>query len=196
MTKDVGVYLSISSPFSYLAFSQLTAIRERTGCQYNYHLVDLRQIWDLAGNPGPAQVISKFNYLGADALRWADYYGIPLNLPETFIFDNLPSARVFQTIKGREAGKEFISRLLEVYWIHGEDFSNAEVLGKVAVNTAGLTERAVAAALTNEETKVSVRAEAKSAVSHGVFGVPAFVVDDILFWGNDRLVFLERYLLS
>jgi len=193
MNRSIDVYLSISSPFSYLAWTRLPALAQRSGCEYRYHLIDLARVWEQSDNPGPVSVESKLNYLITDAGRWAERYGVPLNLPGEFVFDNTPSCRVFEVV--RESGGEipYIDSLMTSYWVGGQNFAKPDVLASCAAK-AGVGEEKVTQALNDDATLEASRQEAEQAVSQGIFGVPSFVVDGDLYWGNDRLDFLERRL--
>ncbi len=190
MSKVCEVYLSLSSPFSYLAFSQLKKLEERTGCQVDLFLVDLAKVWELNGNPGPIEVGPKLNYLIKDVGDWCKLYQLPLNMPSRFPMVNRPSAAA--SLIARKEGKlrEFIERGFEAYWLDDLDIGDAEVLGTIGADV-GLDAAEVTAAVTSDTVLAAVDAEAKSAAGKGVFGVPSFWVEDDLYWGNDRLMFVE-----
>ncbi len=193
MSRTVDAYLSISSPFSYLAMTRLPEIEARCDCRFSYHLIDLARVWQLSGNPGPLAVGPKLDYLVTDALRWAEYYDVPFNLPEQFVFDNNPAARLYQAVREQGDGLSYIEHLMTGYWVEGRNFSRQELLLEAAA-TAGLELGRAAAALEDTRLADAVVAEAEEAVGRGVFGVPTFVVDGELYWGNDRLEMLERHL--
>jgi len=68
-----------------------------------------------------------------------------------------------------------------------------EVLGQIATDI-GLDENTAINALTSPDYRKRLQDNWKEAASLGVIGVPSFVVKDQVFWGNDRVDFLEEYL--
>jgi 2-hydroxychromene-2-carboxylate isomerase len=191
--KTIDFYLDFISPFAYLAYFRLLEIAERYGASIAYHAIDLTAAKRAAGNTGPPNraIPPKIRYLIKDLQRWAKRYGVPLNLPSSFDATSgnvgLPWARA----KGREA--EYIANVWDVIWGKGGDPADRKLL-RSAVEAAGLPGDEFEAAIDSAELKVAYERENAQAQARGVFGVPIFFVDDEMFWGNDRLDFLEEHL--
>lgn len=193
MSKTLDVYFSFSSPFVYLAQTQLPALVDRYQCQINYHFIDLRKLMQLTGNPGPAQVASKLNYLIKDVKDWKNYYNIPLNIPSRFPIDNRPP--IAAALVAKKAGKltEFMDAVFQAYYVDGRNIDYPEVLKELAVEL-GLDSETIISAINDPEIQQEIDAETKAAAEKGVFGIPTFFVGDDMYWGNDRLIFVEAAL--
>ena len=193
MSKTLDIYYSFSSPFAYLAQTQIPALVERTKCKLNYHLIDLKKLWQLTGNQGPGTIPSKLKYLIKDIENWQKYYNVTLNMPSRFPMDNRPATAA--GIVAQKEGKliDFIDAVMEAYYINDLDIADAEVLGKIA-QEIGLSGENIIAAINDPIVLKEVDTEAEAAAKRGVFGVPTFFVGDNMYWGNDRLMFVEAAL--
>ncbi len=193
MSKIIDIYYSFSSPFAYLAHTQIPALVEKTKCNVNYHLIDLKKLWQLTENPGPGTIPSKLKYLIKDLEDWRKYYNVPLNFPSRFPIDNRPATAA--SIVAQKEGKlvDFINAVMEAYYINDRDIAAVEVLGKIA-QEIGLNSESVMASINDPSILQEVDAEAEAAAQRGVFGVPTFFIGDNMYWGNDRLVFVEAAL--
>ncbi|MCZ6528597.1 MAG: DsbA family protein, partial [Candidatus Dadabacteria bacterium] len=88
---------------------------------------------------------------------------------------------------------EYNHEMFRLYWIQGIDLSKAEILGE-AVSKIGIDSEWFVNRIAEQEIKDNLREETNIAVQRGVFGAPTMFVDEKMFWGNDRLDFLDRYL--
>ncbi|HEY9691695.1 MAG TPA: 2-hydroxychromene-2-carboxylate isomerase [Oculatellaceae cyanobacterium] len=195
MSKNLDVYLSYSSPFAYLAQTQIRALAERTQCQINYYVIDLRNLWEITGNPGPTNVPAKLKYLGKDIGDWCKHYGVPLNLPSRLPIDSRPASGA--SIGAQKAGKlpEFVDRVMYAYFVEDQDIAAPQVLSQLAAEI-GLDGHTIAAVATDPIILKEVDKLTEEAASRGVFGVPTFFIGNDMYWGSDRLMFVEAALKS
>lgn len=193
MSKILDVYLSFSSPFSYVAQTQLAALAERTQCSIAYHMLDLHKLWEITGNSSPIKVPAKLKYLRKDLQDWCRHYDIPLNAPSRFPIDSRPAA--LAALAAQRGGKlpQFIETVLHAYFVEDRDIADQQVLGKLA-ESVGLDAQAVIAAVSDPAILKEVDAKTEAAAKRGVFGVPTFFIGDDMYWGNDRLMFVEEAL--
>lgn len=195
MNKTLEVYLSLGSPFSYLASTQLPGLVERTKCNIVYQVIDMYKIFELSGNPGPNDIPAKRQYVIKDLFDWCKYYNVPFNVPSRLFINN--SAAAAAAIAVEKSGKlpEFITRSFRAYMIEDLDIQDPQVLGKLAAEV-GADGEAVAAAVTDPSVLQEVENRNKAAVKRGVFGVPTFFIGDDMYWGSDRLILVEKALIS
>ena len=195
MSKTIEVYFSFSSPFFYLAKTQLPGLIKRYQCEINYYPIDLRMLWKEIENPGPAQIPSKLKYLIKDINDWVKYYGVTFKMPSRFPMDNRPPSAA--ALAAKKAGKfvEFIDGVLEAYYVKDLDIASGEVLGEIAAGL-GLDREKIVGAIEDSEINKEIDALTEKAIAKGVFGVPTFFVGDDMYWGSDRLILLEEALKS
>lgn len=193
MTAAIDLYFDFISPFSYLAQLRLPTIARRYGRTLNYHPIDIPEAKIAAGNYGPSnrEVPAKINVLTADLGRWAERYGVPLVFPASFECGDWNAAAIFAARNG--GAEPFVREAYNRIWGLGIDPRDQNEL-RGAARAAGLDPDETTDFVSSEAGQVAFRRARSSAYARGVFGAPMMFVADQIFWGNDRLDFLEDYL--
>ncbi len=190
--KTLDFYFDFMSPFAYLAHVRLPAIARQYGYRIEYHPIDLIRAKLEAGNTGPSNrmIPPKIAYLQQDLARWAALYGVPIKTPHTHdsMLANLG------TFAAMEAGRtqDFVDAMWNHAWGHGRDFTLADI--STVVGTLGLDPDRFLERLQSDDAAAWYEAGNVAAHRRGVFGVPTMIVGKDMWWGNDRLDFLERHL--
>ncbi len=199
--QTVDFYYSIGSRYSYLAATQLDTLATETGCHVEWHPINSVQlIAKREVNPfDRQQVLGQYSwdYRELDANRWANFYGVPYQEPRGRIrFDSDLLARACTAAKN--FGKvEAFSGLLFAEMFHSAIPQNIDESVCIAcAQKCDISDRDFHHFLTSPQTIARLNETIDKAFEIGVFGVPTFVVSGELFWGNDRLVLLDRYLRS
>ena len=191
--KTIDFYLDFISPFAYLASFRLPAIARNAGASIAYHAIDLTAAKRAAGNTGPAnrEIPPKIRYLMTDLRRWAKRYGVPLVPPSGFDSNAANRGLLWARDEGREDA--YVRAVFDAIWGRGGNPADLGVL-RSAIEAAGLSGDAFERAVHSGELDARYQEENRQAQAQGVFGVPIFLVGDEMFWGNDRLDFLEEFL--
>ncbi|MCA9600505.1 MAG: 2-hydroxychromene-2-carboxylate isomerase [Polyangiales bacterium] len=191
----VEFFFDVGSPYSYLAATQLHTLEGFSSAKVRWRPFLVGGVFKAAGNDMPARVPAKAKYMLADLQTWAKEYGVELNFPASFPPNTLKAQRALTAAAriGEDSVRRFALGLFRAYWVEGRDVSDAAVLGDVAAH-AGLDAPAILASLDNPEIKDALRRETEEAVERGAFGAPTFFIGDRMFWGNDRLQFVEAHL--
>ena len=195
MAADIELFFDIGSSYSYLAATQVAALEQRTGAKVRWRPFLLGGVFKATGNDMPARLPAKAKWMLSDMMLWAREYGIPFRMPTRFPLVTLRTQRSLVAAE-RTAPEQlpaFALALFRAYWVDNRDITTDEVIGDAA-RAAGLDAAAIIAAIDDPATKDLLRATTEEAVRRGAFGAPSFFVGDMLFWGNDRLHLLERYL--
>lgn len=120
----------------------------------------------------------------ADLRRQAEWHGTPFSFPSRFPIDSLLPMRVLAAVD-EDALPSAALAIFRTYWVNGRDPSDPGVLAEVVGSE-------VVARAAEPAVKASLRANTDEAVAKGAFGAPTFFVGDELFFGHDRLDFVER----
>ena len=195
----VDFYYSIGSCYSYLASTQIDALQRETGCHIEWHpinsvrLISQRENSPFEGKPSGQY---EWNYRELDAQRWAKLYGVQYIEPRgrvQFNSDLLARACVAANQFGKVA--EYSHLLFAAMFQDSlTEIDEAECIDRARIcGIPGADFKVVIKAL---ETVDKLNQTIDRAINMGVFGVPTFVVDGELFWGNDRLILLRHYLNS
>jgi len=131
--------------------------------------------------------------LAADLQRWAAKYEVPLVFPASFACLDWNCAALFAQQQGR--GDPFVSNAYARIWGLGIDPRDEAEL-RACAETAGLDPDDLQAFVASPEGQAEYGKARSAAYQRGIFGAPLMVVDDEIFWGNDRLEFLEEYLIK
>lgn len=193
----VDYYFAPQSPWTYLGHARFQANAARAGVAIRVRPVDLGKIFPLTGGlPLPQRAPARQAYRLMELRRWADALGLPLHLhPSFFPVPGDAAARLILAVDaahGSDAAMDLSGRVLRAVWAEQRNINDAATLAAL-VAEAGLPADALAMAGTPP---VQHRYEeaTQQALQAGVFGAPSYVVDGELFWGQDRLDFLERRL--
>jgi 2-hydroxychromene-2-carboxylate isomerase len=197
--KWVEFYYDLVSPYSYLAHARLRDICEESGAELVLRPMLLGAVHKAVGLQAPIEIEPKARYNYRDVHRWADYYGVQLRYPDPFPFRTLKTMRAALFLERKELLDRFTREAFALYWAEGgapkgrEEADEEGPVSEVARRVGAVPEEVLEGAAA-PETKRALRDATEEAVGRGVFGAPAFFVGDEMFWGNDRLHFVEAAL--
>jgi len=198
MTLTVDYYLSPVSPFTYLGHERFRRICQAHGAQINLRVVDLGKVFPASGGVAlkdrPPQ---RRAYRLMELARWRDHLGVPLVLePKHFPVAAEAAATLILAVQerhGTEPALDIAGDCLRAVWAEERDISNRATLQDILGAHALASEPLLALAASAEVTARYVM-QSQEAIARGVFGAPTYGLGDELFWGQDRLDFVERAL--
>jgi len=198
MAKHVDYYLSLNSPWAFLASRRFEAIAAKHKADVTIWPVDFGSVFAVSGGaPLPKRAPQRQAYRMMELKRWRDHLGIKLTLePKFFPHDEVPAAKC--VIALREQGRmadaiKLAHAVLAAVWVEERNPADPATL-KAILGECGLDADAVLKA--SEGMAAKREAYTKHAIDQSVFGAPFFVIDGERFWGQDRLEFVERKLAS
>ncbi len=192
----IDFYLDFVSSFGYLARGRLLEIARRHGEEVRYHPVDIFKIRALAGSTGPSngQIPLKLAYFTRDYQRWAELYGLKIQSRLTGYQTGVLNRGVYLATERGQADA-YVEAAWNAVWRDGLDPGIASTEGGLEA-AMGWQAGELCEFAARTETLDRYIAGTEAASARGVFGVPSFLIGDELWWGNDRLDFLERFLAS
>ena len=193
MPRRLEFFYDYVSPFSYLADTQLPALAERTGAALVYRPFFLGGVMQATGNRPPATLPARAAYLPTDIARFARRYGVPMVFNPNFPINTLHAMRGALAAQEQGAFPAYHAALFRATWVEARNLGDAAELRDV-VAKAGLDAEALVARAGADEIKERLKANTAEAVERGAFGAPTFFVGDEMFFGNDRLDFVEEAL--
>ena len=188
-------YFDFSSPYGYLAAERIDAIAERHGRATAWRPFLLGAVFQKTGGTPLVDQPMKGPYSRHDMLRSARLHGIAFNVPDPFPVNSIAACRAFYWLADRDpAQAHALARALyRGYFADNRDLSKPDTVIETA-RGLGVDGDALAAALRDQAVKDRLRAENDAALARGVFGSPTVFVGDEMFWGNDRLDQVNRWL--
>lgn len=193
MGKTVEFLFDVGSPTTYLAHKRMPGLIERTGAAVIYVPVLLGGIFKATGNSSPVMVPAKGVYMGADMARFAKRHGISLNMNPHFPINTLPMMRMLAGLVGEDPFPEVVDALFDAMWKGRKQMGDPAVVAEV-LTKAGFDAVALLAVAETQQAKDALKAKTEAAIARGAFGAPTFFVDDEMFFGQDRLDWVEEAL--
>ena len=194
MSKTIDYYYSLLSPWTYLGGPRLDAIAADAGATVNFKPVDLGEVFPVSGGlPLGKRAPQRRAYRMMELRRWRDHLAMPLILePKYFPATERPAALLVVAARQTGAGAGTLSNaILRACWAEERDIADAGTLGAICAEN-GLDGEALQARAGDDEIAAAYAADTADAIERGVFGAPTYAYNDELFWGQDRLGFLER----
>lgn len=199
MNQRVEFLFDLSSPYSYLAATQIPGLAQRTGAEIVWKPMMLAPVFKGAQNTMPMMCPAKGTYMLKDLARWAATYRVPFRFSSRFPMNTL---RMMRTIVAAESHMDphghpqsaaLALRAFRALWEEDRDLTDPAVQSALLVDV-GLDPQALLSAAETPPVKDRLKSYGDEALARGVFGAPSFLIGDELFWGNDRLSFVEEFL--
>lgn len=194
--SEITCYFSPQSGYAYLGHARLRAIAHAAGATILWRPVDILKVFAAGGSTAPAKQSAQRNaYRKKDIVRWAKLAGIPINTePSYWPTDTLPACRMIAAaqIKGLDPA-DLIGACLAAVWARDIQISEQANLVRLA-GEVGLDGAFLAELSESVEAAELVQRYTDEAIAAGVFGSPSYIVDGELYFGQDRLHFVEAAL--
>jgi 2-hydroxychromene-2-carboxylate isomerase len=194
----IDYYFTPSSPWSYLGHARFAAIAAQRGARFNVKPVDYGRIFPVSGGlPLKQRAPQRQAYRFMELERFRKHLAVPLNLePKFFPVAADPAAKVIiaaDLAYGTEAAMRLTLAIMRACWAEERNIADAATLDEIA-RGAGLDPAALQAKAAEAAAKYDAYTE--EATARGVFGAPTYAIGKELFWGQDRLEFLDRALAA
>ncbi len=194
--KTLEFFFDFASSYSYLAVSQVEALAKRHDAPIRWVPMALGGVFKATGNSPPVSIAAKASYMIADLVRWSAQYGIPFKFPPLFPVPSINAMRMV-LVAAADAPEKMVPLIHACFtaaWVEGRNLGDAAVLEQIATSL-GLPAAAMERIAT-PEIKEQLKQNGEEAVRRGAFGAPAIFVGEELYWGNDRLHFVDAALAA
>jgi carboxymethylenebutenolidase len=200
MPKHVDYYVSLNSPWTFLASKRLEALAAKYKADVTIWPVDFGSVFAVSGGlPLPKRSPQRQAYRMMELKRWRDHLGVKLTLePKYFPSNELPAAKCVIALReqGRMADAIKVAHaVLAAIWVQERNPGDPATL-KAILGECGLDADAVIKASEAPEMAAKRDAYTKHAIDQEVFGAPFFIIDGERFWGQDRIDFVEKKLAT
>jgi 2-hydroxychromene-2-carboxylate isomerase len=190
MPSTLEFYFDFGSPNAYIAHVRLPAILARTGARIGHRIMLLGGVFQATGNVSPAAIKFKIAYTRRDMLRFVNKYQVPFRMNPHFPVNTLKLMRGSVVAEQDGFLAAYMDAAFRGMWRDGLDMSDDAVFAG-ALERDGLDAAHVMRRIGEEGVKDRLKAYTAAAVGRGIFGAPTFFVGDEMFFGQDRLEFVE-----
>ncbi len=199
MRHSVDYYFAPHSPWTYLGHARFTALLANTATELRVLPMDLAQVFPVSGGlPLPQRAPQRRAYRLMELQRFAEALALPLVVqPRFFPVDATAASQLIvltEQVLGTAAAMRLTGAIGAAVWAQERDIADLPTLAALLAECgldAGLLAQSQSAEMQNRYAQ-----NTQAAIEAGVFGAPTYVVDGELFWGQDRLDFVERRLAA
>jgi len=199
MSATIDYYLAPQSPWTYLGHARLEQVAKAAGAQIRVRPVNLAKVFPVFGG---VQLKDRHPqrqaYRLAELARFRDHLGVKLNVEPTFFpVDGLLASKMIVAVgqsHGDEAAFKLAGALMAAVWAQERNIADRDTLLAI-LSECELSDDYLAKAET-PDVQALYDQYTEQAIEIGVFGAPSYVVNGQMFWGQDRLMFLEQALLG
>ena len=193
MTKCIDFYFDFISPYSYLAFKKIKSLQNKDQINFNYKPILLGGLHNLGGVIAPAFNERKMKNMKNDCELIAKKNNIDFKWNSNFPINSLYLMRGYIFIEN-EKKEKFFEVCFDSYWKENLDISQSINLNKI-LDKCNINQENFHNGIKDQKIKNELKELTNKAFKLDVFGAPTFLINDKLFWGQDRLVYaLEEYI--
>ncbi len=198
MALSIDYYFAPNSPWTYLGHERFAEIAKAAGARINVLPVDLGgKVFPVSGGlPLAKRAPQRQAYRLLELRRFSEFLGRPIVLqPKYFPVSADDAAKLIIAVDladGPSAAMRLAGRILRGVWVDERNIADARELAAMLAEE-GLDPRRLEESM-SQAVHERYEADSQRAIEAGVFGAPSYVVDGEIFWGQDRLDFLQRRL--
>ena len=194
MSATLEFYFDFASPTAYLAHKRLGQLASQYPLEVNYKPMLLGGVFKATGNASPITIPAKGHYMMVhDLPRFAKRYGVAMNPNPHFPINTLNLMRGAIAAERLGCFDDFVDVVYHAVWVQGKNMGDIEVVTQV-LNDNDLDGQALLALSQDPEVKAELITRTEAAVARGIFGTPTFFMGEEMYFGQDRLNFVEEAL--
>lgn len=182
MSDDIDFYFDIISPYAYIAYKKILKIKD---INFKLKPIFLGGLHNLVGITAPAFNKYKMKNMQNDCELVAKKNNISFKWNSKFPINSLNIMRGYLCVKDNKK-EEYLNNFFEAYWKDDLDLSNEENI-KILLKKLKIDEHDFFNLIKNQDTKDKLKQFTQEAFEKEVFGAPTFIVNNKIFWGQDRL---------
>jgi 2-hydroxychromene-2-carboxylate isomerase len=189
MIKSFEFYFDFSSPYSFLAHKQIRKIENEQSIKIKYMPILLGGLFKLAGIKANADIPIKAKYMIKDCKLWAEKNNITFKFNNYFPIKTLNLMRCTLLAEKKGFAEMFINKIFDAIWRDGINLNDNTIVEKLLKNL-DLNPKTFLMEAIDPKIKEELIKKTNDAYTKGIFGAPSFIINNKIFWGQDRLQFV------
>ena len=185
MSSHIDFYFDIISPYSYIAHKKIQKIKEQQKIIFNYKPILLGGLHNLAGISAPAFNKYKMKNMQSDCELVSKKNNISFKWNSKFPINSLSIMRGYLSVEDSQK-EDYLNIFFNAYWRDNLDLSSEKEFSKLLENLK-IDSKTFFDKITQQSTKDTLKQLTNDAFEKEVFGAPTFIVNNKIFWGQDRL---------
>jgi 2-hydroxychromene-2-carboxylate isomerase len=197
LAQTIDYYFAPQSPWTYLGHARLAAMARNAHAAIRVLPTDFGKVFAVSGGlPLPKRAPQRQAYRLTELARFRDVLQLPLNVqPRYFPVASDDAARLIIAVdlqEGADAAMRLSGAVFAAVWAQERDIASAQTLAELLTECGLPAERLAQSHSPHVQDRFDANTQA--AITAGVFGAPSYCIEGEIFWGQDRLDFVERKL--
>ena len=188
MNKSFYFYFDFVSPYSFIAHKEIKKLEKKYSINVNYKAILLGGLHNLHGIKAPAFIPSKARFMIRDCKMVAEKRNIKFKFNSYFPIKSLDLMRGVFIAEEDDYKKYYIDCIFDSIWKDGLNMNDQNIIEKILKNMS-INPKTFYLRLNSQNIKELLRKNTSDAFTKGIFGAPTFLVNNKIFWGQDRLDF-------
>ena len=194
MTKSIDFYWDLGSTNSYFALKLLMPIAKSHNAVINWQPFNVGYVFQANNYVLMDEPKAKLKNRRDDLIRWAKKYDLPFSVPKAFPIKTSRALRGAIAMRRWNKEVEFIEKIFSAYWEQGDgDIGSYARLREIALSLE-IDPAAFELEAESDHVRTELIDSTNLALQRGVFGVPTMGIENELYWGKDRMEFIEEHL--
>ncbi len=189
MIKPFEFYFDFASPYTFLAHKKIRRIENENAIKIKYMPILLGGLLKSTGIKANVDIPIKGKYMVKVCKLLAEKYNVRFHFNSYFLINTLNLMRCVLVAKKKGVTQNFINKFFDAIWKDGLDLNDSVVVEKLLKNL-NIDPKIFLIEATRSNIKNELKKRTDSAFEKGIFGAPSFVVNNKIFWGQDRLEFV------
>tara|TARA_Y100000741_G_scaffold96944_1_gene72016 strand:+ start:1149 stop:1736 length:588 start_codon:yes stop_codon:yes gene_type:complete len=185
MSNYIDFYFDVISPYSYIAHKKIQKIIKKQKINFNYKPILLGGLHNLAGITAPAFNKYKMKNLQSDCELVSKKNNISFKWNSKFPINSLSIMRGYLSVDDNQK-EEFLNIFFNAYWKDNLDLSSEKEFSKL-LDILRIKNKIFFDKIRQQSIKDDLKKITSDAFKKEVFGAPTFIVNNKIFWGQDRL---------
>ena len=188
MSKPIDFYFDFVSPYTFISFQQIKSIKFKQDFKFRLKPVLLGGLHNLHKITAPAFIPAKAKFMIRDCKMVSEKFKINFKFNSYFPIKTVELMRGVLVAEEDEVVNSYVDKIFEAMWVSGLNLNDQQVIDKTLKNL-DINPKTFFLRLSNQNVKDELRKRTQEAYEKGVFGAPTFLVNNKIFWGQDRLEF-------
>ena len=189
MIKPFEFYFDFASPYSFLAHKKIRRIEKENAIRIKYMPILLGGLFNLSGIKANADIPIKAKYMIKDCKLWAEKNNISFKFNNYFPIKTLNLMRCVLVAEKKDFTQMFINKIFDAIWRDGINLNDNLIIEKLLKNL-DLNPKTFLVEASDIKIKEELKIRTNDAYKKGIFGAPSFLVNNKIFWGQDRIEFV------
>ena len=186
MSKTIDFYFDFVSPYTFISFQQIKSLKFKQDFKFRLKPVLLGGLHNLHKIIAPAFIPAKAKFMIRDCKMVSEKYKINFKFNSYFLIKTVNLMRGVLIAEEDGIVNNYVDKIFEAMWVSGLNLNDQQVVDKILKNL-DINPKTFSLRLSNQNLKDDLKKRTQEAYEKGVFGAPTFVVNNKVFWGQDRL---------